>query len=530
MKKILLYSCFLLLFTTACEQSFDENNEMIPVAGMWASVDENETVTSYIEFEAGVFSSYTLKGEKRAFLADESLWGIAKGDFYVQTAKPYSITNGCVYFYGGDLGSTISLSDNGALLNFGKERYHKFTSFHTAPYRQISVLYKGNVIEGECVIEIGDEGALVEFEYSINNAETGVKPTVKSEASWIEQIKVENDKISFRVLDNKLFEYRQAVLLLSYPLAEDVILYIKQGHAPRINVEETAINVGYQSEVVTISYSLQDPYPGEELEVSTQATWITDITIYSNKITANVGENLFTQDRSAILILSCLGAPDVEIKINQESRNPTIIIGGDSVLNMDNNSFYWAIGYSIQEPFPEETLRAECAASWVSEIDVRENENTIRFRVAENTSSSDRSAYLVLSYKGAEDVLITINQSGTQSSKPVIYVWGMPDATTDEFVAFLVWAPDANAYKAEYLCNCVEEWESMINVGYTIEELMNLYATPFANSYLEEINTSGSGVGFLSQPNEILRLAVRIWDEKGVMSDIVTAEMQAKSN
>uniref|UniRef100_UPI00405764AD BACON domain-containing protein n=1 Tax=Alistipes sp. TaxID=1872444 RepID=UPI00405764AD len=434
MKKI-LYSCLLLLFVVACEQSFDEHNEMIPVAGMWARVDEHDAVTSYIEFKAGLYSTYSINANSVAYYIDGKIWGCSKQDFSITTSSSYSIFNGKIYFgRGEEFADKIYLSDGGKILHFGGRQYQRLTSFKSAPYRQISVIYEGQVIKEKEAVAVGFREALVELEYSIGNAEKGVKPTVKSEASWIKQIKVEENKISFSVADNSDSEYRRAQLILSYPLAKDLLLYVEQGSNAKIVV------------------------------------------------------------------------PDVNRDISH--------VGGLEY-----------VPYSITYPCPGESLKAQCAQNWVN-ITVRED--GVYCYISRNRSSTKRSAYLTLSYKGASDVVVTINQAASQS-KPTVTVTPVPELTTGTEVWFNVKAIDA--YRGEWVVAEVESWERYIDYGYTVEELMDLEAYSILDG-LEEINSpAGWTIGWYRSPADPpLRVAVRVWNEDGVASDIAIADNQAKSN
>lgn len=91
------------------------------------------------------------------------------------------------------------------------------------------------------------------------------------------------------------------------------------------------------------------------------------------------------------------------------------VITTEPTINVTNNNIelaydatYGEIAYTIDNPVTGTSLTATPDAEWISNIVV--GANSITFDVTENDGNADRSATITLSYTGAQDVVVTVNQ------------------------------------------------------------------------------------------------------------------------
>jgi hypothetical protein len=91
------------------------------------------------------------------------------------------------------------------------------------------------------------------------------------------------------------------------------------------------------------------------------------------------------------------------------------VITTEPTINVTNNNIELAydatsgeIAYTIDNPVTGTSLTATTDAEWISNIVV--GASSITFDVTENDGNADRSATITLSYTGAQDVVVTVNQ------------------------------------------------------------------------------------------------------------------------
>ena len=105
------------------------------------------------------------------------------------------------------------------------------------------------------------------------------------------------------------------------------------------------------------------------------------------------------------------------------------IIDAPSVVNLSSLETSGEIGYSIFRPVSGNTLTAASTTEWISGITVAADKVT--FNVTQNTSTEDRTGTITLSYPGATDKVVTVNQSKVDyATLPFTFTGGKSDIET----------------------------------------------------------------------------------------------------
>jgi hypothetical protein len=85
---------------------------------------------------------------------------------------------------------------------------------------------------------------------------------------------------------------------------------------PVINAED--ITLAYDATSGEIAYTIDNPVGGVTLTATTEADWITNITVNSENVTFNTTANLSSENRTAVFTLSYTGATNKTVTVTQE--------------------------------------------------------------------------------------------------------------------------------------------------------------------------------------------------------------------
>lgn len=126
-------------------------------------------------------------------------------------------------------------------------------------------------------IEVTEAGGKQTITYSITNGAGNVTATKSETATWIKDITVAANAVTFTV-DANTGEARSADITLSYEGAKNVIVTVNQAKTtvvatPVINASN--VEVAANATSGQIAYTISNPVSGTELQATTTATWLT---------------------------------------------------------------------------------------------------------------------------------------------------------------------------------------------------------------------------------------------------------------
>lgn len=91
------------------------------------------------------------------------------------------------------------------------------------------------------------------------------------------------------------------------------------------------------------------------------------------------------------------------------THHPVINVTSDNPMNVDNIAYTYTINYSISDPLSGENISATTDAAWISNVTV--SSTGINFDVAaQEYNAAERTGSITLSYKDANDVVVTVTQ------------------------------------------------------------------------------------------------------------------------
>ena len=194
-------------------------------------------------------------------------------------------------------------------------------------------------------------------------------------------------------------------------------------------------------------------------EVTTGAEWITlsaaSGNAGENELTVSVSANSYESRSGAILLAN--GAATAQVTVNQTQENALIVNATSQTIDAAGGVFSVSVESNL-------AVTVTISADWVSQKEaaaVRGLEEVVyNFVVAENESTSERTATITFSAEGVESKVVTVMQTGavrTPDQIPATQIWY---TTSDDAVL----APVAGAnFGAAIVDNTYEKGLGVIN-------------------------------------------------------------------
>ena len=194
---------------------------------------------------------------------------------------------------------------------------------------------------------------------------------------------------------------------------------------------DEVVNVSAAGGTGEITYLMDRKGQDVELTATTEAEWITDLTV-DTSITFTVAAN--EGEAREAKIVATAGTKSFEVTVKQAAKAntpaiPTLVITSENPLAFDQNEQMGTITYTIENPKEGVALTAKCNANWISQLAVQEANSQVVFLVAAN-SGDEREAVVTLTY-GMLEEKVTVKQEKYVAPAPEIII----DAANQEFSA-----------------------------------------------------------------------------------------------
>ena len=236
--------------------------------------------------------------------------------------------------------------------------------------------------------------------------------------------------------------------------------------APKLSVDvEGIITMEAQGGEVSISYTINEPVEGLELEATTEQDWIGNIAIGAEAVELFVDVNNSAEQRVGMVTLT-YGQESITLAIQQAAAEVNsdikFTVTSDRKMAFTSKGGYGSITYTIEDA--DETNAQPSAnvdVDWVRIDEV--TAEAVNFTVGRNTETSKRSTKITLSYKGSE---LTVFVDQDAASNEATLTVDKKLVKSGEQVTFTV------TYEGEDVTA-----SSTIHANYTKEEVSNPYTT-----------------------------------------------------
>lgn len=183
---------------------------------------------------------------------------------------------------------------------------------------------------------------------------------------------------------------------------------------PEINVSgltdeaQKTITVKAAAEECSFNYEIINPEEGISLKTETDQNWINNLMAEDGKVTFTVSANGDKSSRTATITLSYEGAASVKVSVTQEG-SPVITVSQQDPVSAEAEGGEYSFSYEIANPVDGVQLNVFANADWITIKSA--SDGKVSFTVAANETATLRSANITLSYTGAKNVTITVNQT-----------------------------------------------------------------------------------------------------------------------
>lgn len=253
----------------------------------------------------------------------------------------------------------------------------------------------------ECTISITPESQstdysskILSFTFSIDTPRQGVTASASSTESWISNIQVSGNTVSYKVAENNSGASRTGKITLTYGSTNREFLVMQSYSAVGITLTPESQSTDYASKNLSFKFSVSNPRDGVTATASTTVTWITDVQVSGSTVRYKVVENNSGATRTAKIKLT-YGSLSKEFSVTQTYSAVGITLTPESQ-STDYTDKRLSFTFSISNPRDGVTASASSTDSWITNILI--SDNTVSYEVAENNSGASRKGKIKLTY------------------------------------------------------------------------------------------------------------------------------------
>ncbi len=261
---------------------------------------------------------------------------------------------------------------------------------------------------------VGYTSSTQTLNYSIENPVATSSLRAYPSDSWVRNINISENQISFDVQENNTGADRSATLTLRYEGARDVTFTVLQRwSASSITLTPSSKEADYTGGSFTFNYAIVNPREGISVTATSQFNWITNVSVSGSTISYKVAENNSGSQRTGKIKLTYGSYASAEFTVTQSWTASSITMTPSSQTT-DYTGGSFNFNYSITNPRTNTTVTAASQVSWINNVTV--SGNSISYKVAENNSGTQRTGKIKLSYGSYATVEFIVTQTCTASS------------------------------------------------------------------------------------------------------------------
>ena len=255
-----------------------------------------------------------------------------------------------------------------------------------------------------------------EFAYTIPNKQEGYELEVKTDAGWIKDIKNQGDKITYSVLENNSGAERTGKIELTYAGVIAEYTVTQAYSASSVNLTPSSATHNYAGGTFSFKYIVENPREGQEVRVSSEASWITEVKDVDGLVSYTVSENNSGDKRMANITLTYDGQ-NVKFEVTQTYSSSLIVLTPSSAThNYAGGTF--SFKYKVENPREGQKVSVSTSDSWITGL--KDSNGTVSYTITENNSDSSRSGKITVIYAGVcaeftvvqNSVLVNLAQNG----------------------------------------------------------------------------------------------------------------------
>lgn len=250
------------------------------------------------------------------------------------------------------------------------------------------------------VMNFTADGGNGTIEYTLVNEKEDVEFTAEYNAEWITDFAYA-ENITFIVAANDTEEAREAKIVIKYDVASMEVTVKQAGKkanptSPAINItSEQTMEFGQEESIGTITYTIDNPINGVELAAKANVTWVSQLTVQSDKVVFQVAANSGAAREGVITLTYGMLEANVTVKQAEYVAPAPVFTFDPATLEVAYEGGAQSVAFTIDNAIEGAEVVASCEAAWISNLAVANN--TMTFEVAANEESL-RQAIITLTY------------------------------------------------------------------------------------------------------------------------------------
>lgn len=250
-------------------------------------------------------------------------------------------------------------------------------------------------------LEFEAKGGVGLISYTLNRVIEGASLEATCDAEWVSSISV-GDNITFVVASNTTTEPRSTVVNVTYDTLAFEVAVSQQGKAASTTpvfelVGEQTLTFGQEEKMGKFSYKLENPIEGVNVEATTTANWISQVSVIADESEVRFIVAANTGAARTAKIKATYGIMEFEVTIEQAEY-----VAPDPVITFENGEVTveaeggaQSVAYTLENPVEGAELGATANVDWISEVAAQDG--TLSFTVAQNDGEL-RNGKITLTY------------------------------------------------------------------------------------------------------------------------------------
>jgi hypothetical protein len=258
--------------------------------------------------------------------------------------------------------------------------------------------------------EFDYSGGTGAFTFMIDNHRSGTDITVKSDCSWVTDIRNTENGVSFSVSENNDGSYRTGKIVLSYgSYTQSEFIINQKWAASTVTLTPPSAEFDYSGGTGSLTFIINNPRKKAEVFVTSNCIWINNTQKTDNNVSYSVMENNSGSQRTGKIVVSYGSYAQAEYIIYQKWAAPIIVLTPSSA----EFDYYGGTGtfvVDVKNPRQGGTLSFNNQYDWIT--NVVQNPDGICYSVMVNYSGLQRKKEITISYGNNVSTYYSIVQRG----------------------------------------------------------------------------------------------------------------------
>lgn len=239
-------------------------------------------------------------------------------------------------------------------------------------------------------------GGDFDIPYSIINPREGYSLLVDTKESWITDIVVLGEKVSYKVSENNSGTSRSGVMTLSYGNIKKEFTVSQSYSAPDIVLSPLSASHTYKNDTYSFIYTLSNPREGQKIAISANESWITILQDKEGTVFYAIAENNSGASRTGVITLIYAGI-EKRFTVIQAYSASSVSLSASEVLH-GYRSGASGFKYDVLNPREGKSAVVSTSDAWIT--DIKDQDGQVSYSYAINKTGTKRTGKITVRYEG----------------------------------------------------------------------------------------------------------------------------------